>query len=98
MLEFDVDAKACADLRAFFLFLFQAGFLVGARITVMVDSARSDPEGSNNDGDKIIAGALWLPPRTRLAVWMVPTIVKAGVIPVLKRWGLTGLFVRIPIF
>jgi len=92
MLEFEVDAKACADLRAFFLFVFKAGFLVRGRITVMVDPARSDSEGSiNSEEERIAACAMWLPPRTRLAIWMVPTIVKAGVIPVLKRWGLTGL-------
>jgi len=99
MLDFDVDAKACADLRTFFRFLFKAGFLVGGRITVMVDPPRSDPEGSiNNEGERIVACALWLPPRTRLAIWMVPTIVKAGIIPVVKCWGLKGLLVRIPIF
>ena len=91
MLELDVDTKACANRLAFFQFLFKAGFLVGARITVIVEPAKSD----SNQGDKIIAAALWLPPRSRLAIWMVPTMVKAGVIQVLKRWGLTGLQVRI---
>ena len=92
MLELDIDTKACENRLAFFRFLFKAGFLVGARITVMVDPTKSD----SDEGDKIIAGALWLPPRSRLAIWMVPTMVKAGVIKVLKRWGLTGLLVRIP--
>ena len=91
MLELNVDTKACANRLAFFQFLFKAGFLVGARITVIVDPAKSD----SNQGDKIIAAALWLPPRSRLAIWMVPTMVKAGVIQVLKHWGLTGLLVRI---
>jgi hypothetical protein len=91
MLELDVDTKACAARLAFFQFLFKAGFLVGGRITVMVDPAKSD----SIQGDKIIAGALWLPPRSRLAIWMVPTMLKAGAMPMLKRWGLTGLLVHI---
>ena len=89
MLELDIDTKACENRLTFFQFLFKAGFLVGGRITVMVDPAKSD----SDQGDKIVAGALWLPPRTRLAIWMVPTMVKF--IPVLKGWGLTGLQVRI---
>ena len=93
MLELDVDTKACANRLAFFQFLFKAGFFVGGRITVMVDPEKSD----SNQGDKIIAGALWLPPHSRIAVWMVPIMIKAGIVPVLKRWGLTGLLVRIPI-
>ena len=64
----------------------------GGPITVMVDPEKSD----SNQGEQIIAGALWLPPRSRLAIWMVPTMIKAGVIPVLERWGLTGLLVRVP--
>jgi len=93
MLEPDVDTKACTSRLSFFQFLFKAGFLVGGRITVMVDPEKRD----SNQGDKIIVCALWLPPNSRLAIWKVPTMIKAGVIPVLKRWGLTGLLVRVSI-
>ena len=95
MLEFDmIDRKACADCRAILYFHFKTGFLIGGRITVMVDPSRSDYEG--NKRDRIIASAMWLPPQTRLTGWKVPTMVKAGIIPLLKGWGLTGWRVRIP--
>lgn len=96
MLEFDIDRKACTDCRGFFQYFFKAGFLIGGRITVMVDPSQSDPKG--NKGDRIIAGALWLPPQTRLAGWKVPTMVKADIIHILKDWGLTGWQVHIPMF
>ena len=57
-----------------------------------------DPSKSDNKGERIVACALWLPPRTRLADWKVLTMVKAGIIPLLKGWGLTGWRVRIPMF
>ncbi|KAF8970637.1 hypothetical protein BDZ97DRAFT_1652308 [Flammula alnicola] len=82
----DIDLKECQSRRTFLRLLTKACFLVGGRITVIVDPAKRD-----SNGDKIVAGALWLPPKKRLAVWMVPTILKAGVVSVLKRWGLTGL-------
>jgi len=97
MLEFDADARACADLRVYLLCLYKASFLIGGRVTVMVNPAKPCDAKGSDKGDKIVACALWLPPRTRLAVWMVPTMLKAGAILALKRWGWTGLFVRIPI-
>ena len=93
MLEFDLDKKACTDCRACLHFFFKAGFLIGGRVTVMVDPSKSD-----NKGERIVAGALWLPPRIRLATWKFPTMVKAGIIPLLKGWGLTGWRVCIPVF
>ncbi|KDR78236.1 hypothetical protein GALMADRAFT_245316 [Galerina marginata CBS 339.88] len=88
MLEEGVDLKACRDRRMFYAFLIRACFLVGGRVTVVMGRA----EGSTED--RILAGALWLPPRRRLAAWMVPTVLRAGVVSVLKGWGLTG-FIRI---
>ncbi|KAF8875329.1 hypothetical protein CPB84DRAFT_1838769 [Gymnopilus junonius] len=88
MLEIDVDVKASAARRQFYVFLLKACFFIGGRITILVDR----PAGSTKE--RLLAGALWLPPHKRLAAWMIPTMVKSGVISVLKGWGLTG-FVRI---
>ncbi|KAF9529873.1 hypothetical protein CPB83DRAFT_893106 [Crepidotus variabilis] len=85
LLDPTVDEKEVEERRVWFSFLTKACFLVGGRVTVVVDP---------NENDKIVSAALWLPPKKRLAVWMVPTLFRAGVIPVLKNWGLTGLLVR----
>ena len=57
MLEFGVDRKACAGCRALLQFYFKTGFLIGGRITVMVD-----PSLEGNMGGRVIASALWMPP------------------------------------
>ena len=77
------------NTREFYLFVIKGCFLIGGRITVVVV-----PNGQGADSEKIVAGCLWLPPSKRLAVWMVPTIVRAGALGVIKRWGLRGLWVR----
>ena len=94
MQEFGIDRKAYAGCRAFFQFFFKTGFLIGGRITVMVD-----PSHEGDRGDRIIASTLWLPPQIRPASWNVPIMIKADIIPLLKGWGLIGWQVRnIPLF
>ena len=56
---------------------------ISGRITVVIEPKES----------KIVACALWLPPKRRLSVWMVGTLIRAGMLPVLKRWGLKCLLV-----
>lgn len=78
------DVKESENLRRFLRFLLNTCTLSGGRITVAL---------SKNAGeeDKVVAAAFWLPPNKRLALWKVPTLIRAGVIPILKRWGLAGL-------
>jgi hypothetical protein len=65
-----------------------ACFLVGGRITVIVDPI---PSSKTTRHGKIVAASFWLPPGKRLAIWMVPTLVRAGVFSVVKNWGLRSL-------
>ncbi|PPR06494.1 hypothetical protein CVT26_004582 [Gymnopilus dilepis] len=84
ILEIDTDVKESADRRQFYVFLLRACHYVGGRITVAVDK----PEGAAKE--RVLAAALWLPPRKRLAAWMLPTMLKSGMFSVLKGWGWTG--------
>ena len=61
----------------------KAALSISGRITVVVEPKES----------KIVACAIWLPPKRRLSVWKVGTLIRAGMLPVLKQWGLTGLLV-----
>ena len=81
------DVKESDNLRRFVRFLLNICCLSKGRITVAL---------SKNAGeeDKVVAAAFWLPPNKRVALWKVPTLIRAGVIPMLKRWGLAGLMVR----
>ena len=88
ILEIDTDVKESADRRQFYVFLLRACHYVGGRITVAVDK----PEGAAKE--RLLAAALWLPPRKRLAAWMLPTMLKSGMFSVLKGWGWTGFVVR----
>lgn len=87
MLDTDTDLKACKNRRLMLKFLTKACYLVGGRITVVVEKKEDSEE------ERILSGCLWLPPHKRLEVWMVSIIVRAGVIPVLKGWGLNGFIV-----
>jgi len=78
-----VDLKDCEGRLKFYSFLMKVCFSIAGRITVVVEPKES----------KIVACALWLPPKRRLSVWMIGTLIRAGVLPVLKQWGLTGLLV-----
>ncbi|KAJ3508421.1 hypothetical protein NLJ89_g5760 [Agrocybe chaxingu] len=51
-------------------------------VTVVVDPA--------NNG-RIVGGALWMPPRKRMAAWKLHLLFKSGFGKVLKQWGLGGL-------
>lgn len=86
-LNAESDAKACKNRRAMLAFLIKACHLTGGRVTVAVEPKE------DSKGERILAGCLWLPPRKRLAVWKVVNIVRSGVIPVLRGWGLDGLIV-----
>ncbi|CAA7262304.1 unnamed protein product [Cyclocybe aegerita] len=77
----EVDLKEWKGRQIFHYFLIKATFLIG-RVMVAVDPA---------ENGKIIAGALWMPPRTRLSIWRTSTLLRARVIPLLKQWKLTGL-------
>ncbi|KAH9476833.1 hypothetical protein JR316_0010748 [Psilocybe cubensis] len=83
-LDLEKDLKPCKPRRAMIAFLTKACHIIGGRITVVVEKK----EGSEEE--RILSGCLWLPPHKRLEAWMVPTIVRAGILPVLKGWGMTG--------
>ncbi|KAF9472681.1 hypothetical protein BDN70DRAFT_818299 [Pholiota conissans] len=87
LLDETSDPKHHNHRRIFLRFLLKASFLVDGRITVVVDpNASSANEGAPRE--RIVAAAYWLPPNKRLAVWMIPTIVRAGALAVVKVWGL----------
>ncbi|KAF8164674.1 hypothetical protein BJ912DRAFT_934828 [Pholiota molesta] len=86
LLDETVDTKECSHRRIFLKFLLVACFLVGGRITVIVD-----PNIQTTQQGKIVAASFWLPPGKRLAIWMVPTLVRAGVFSVVKNWGVRSL-------
>lgn len=89
MLDTDTDLKACKTRRAMLAFLTKACYLMGGRIVIVVEKKEDSKE------ERILSGCLWLPPHKRLEAWMVPTIVRAGVIPVLKGWGMDGFMVSV---
>ncbi|KAF8164672.1 hypothetical protein BJ912DRAFT_255845 [Pholiota molesta] len=90
LLDETVDTKECSHRRIFLKFLLVACFLGGGRITVIVDPNPSSNIQTSQHG-KIVAASFWLPPGKRLATWMVPTIVRAGALSVVKNWGLRGV-------
>lgn len=90
VLDEQIDELKRKNTRDFYLFVVKGCFLIGGRITVVVV-----PNGLDVNSGKIVAGCLWLPPRKRLSIWMIPTIVRAGALGVVKRWGLRGLWVRV---
>ncbi|CAA7262255.1 unnamed protein product [Cyclocybe aegerita] len=76
-----VDADESRRRGDLHLFLAKSCFLAGGRVTVVVD-----PESNG----RIAAGALWMPPRKRLAIWQLYLLFKAGFGRVLQHWKLTG--------
>ncbi|KJA24952.1 hypothetical protein HYPSUDRAFT_135573 [Hypholoma sublateritium FD-334 SS-4] len=87
VLDEQIDELKHKNTRQFYLFVVKGCFLVGGRITVVVV-----PDGPDANSGKIVAGCLWLPPSKRLSIWMIPTILRAGALGVIKRWGLRGLW------
>ncbi|KAJ3514271.1 hypothetical protein NLJ89_g2463 [Agrocybe chaxingu] len=81
LIDPEVDGEEYRRRGNLHLFLAKSCFLAGGRVTVVVD-----PE---NNG-RIAAGALWLPPRKRLAVSQLHLLFKAGFGLILKQWKLTG--------
>lgn len=45
------------------------------------------------ESERIVGVAFWLLPNKRVALWHVRTMVKAGIIGMLRVWGLNGLLV-----
>ncbi|KAF5329801.1 hypothetical protein D9619_009072 [Psilocybe cf. subviscida] len=86
----DPSQQEWKDRALWTRFLHKGSFLLNARVTVVVDPAVKDADGE----PKIVASAIWQPPKKRLAVWKVRLILRAGVVPILKRWKWTG-FTRI---
>jgi hypothetical protein len=52
-------------------------------------------ELGNSRGSKevIVASAWWMPPRTWLSPWSIITLLRSGIIQILRRWGITGFTV-----
>jgi hypothetical protein len=69
-------------------FITKAGFLIGARIVVVAE------RGKGPGTEQILACCIWNPPKKRIELWKVPTIFRAGFLPIFRRWGVRGLSVR----
>ncbi|KAF8890737.1 hypothetical protein BD779DRAFT_1516787 [Infundibulicybe gibba] len=86
----DVDTPEGDNLYCFVSFLVQLCHLSGGRITVVTINDEAPAEGSGGVREKIVCAGLWLPPNKRPALWQVPRLVRAGIIGVLQKWGLSG--------
>lgn len=71
------------------MFLLESCYREGGLITVAVKNIENPSSGESQE--VIAAAAYWMPPHKRLALWKVNSLVRSGVIKVLRRWGLTAL-------
>lgn len=86
----NIESKETQDIDTFFMYFLQTCQNVGGRITVAVISSKTNNTGAT-DEEKIVSAAFWCPPNKRLALWDVPTLLRSGVIGVLRMWGWTVL-------
>ncbi|KAF9463716.1 hypothetical protein BDZ94DRAFT_1282415 [Collybia nuda] len=73
------------DIETFSLFFLHSCHYVGGLVTVGV---KKEPETSK---EEIACVAFWCPPNKRLALWKVPTLLRSGILKVLKVWGWAAL-------
>jgi hypothetical protein len=59
---------------------------VGGIVTAVV-------KRDTNNEEHIVASCVWLPPKKRVDLWRVITLLKAGFVDTLRRWGIRGLIV-----
>lgn len=85
----DGESKEKENLRKWGRFLLLSCLASGGRVTVIVEHADSPSETS----ERVVGFANWFPPNKRLALWHVRTLFKAGLVGMLRAWGLSGLIV-----
>jgi hypothetical protein len=83
------NTKGSQNLEAVLHFFLRACHNIGGRVTVAVKTVEA--EKSEVTEEEIVCAAFWYPPNKRIALWKVPTLLRSGIIKVLKAWGLTGL-------
>ncbi|KXN90749.1 hypothetical protein AN958_03636 [Leucoagaricus sp. SymC.cos] len=84
----DRDSQEKEHRKRWAQFLLKLCVLGGGRVTVLVEHGETSPE---EESERIVGVAEWLPPNKRVALWRVRTMVKAGIIVMLRAWGLPGL-------
>ncbi|KAF9446848.1 hypothetical protein P691DRAFT_803343 [Macrolepiota fuliginosa MF-IS2] len=80
----DQDTREKKNLHKWARFMLRLCVAARGRVTVIVEKQDSAP-------DRIVGMAQWLPPNKRLALWHVRTMFKAGIVGMIKRWGVEGL-------
>ncbi|KAF5347250.1 hypothetical protein D9756_009902 [Leucocoprinus leucothites] len=97
----DKNTKEKENLRKWSKFLLSLCVLSGGRVVVMVEHS-VEGEGEDEDGEgrnegerkereRIVGFAEWLPPNKRPALWHVRTMFKAGIVGMVRAWGMSGL-------
>ncbi|KAJ3569016.1 hypothetical protein NP233_g5324 [Leucocoprinus birnbaumii] len=80
----DRGTKEKDNLRRWSSYLLNLCNLAGGRVTVLV-------EHSGEKEERIVGVAEWLPPYCRPGFWDFKLMLKAGLIGMIRAWGITGL-------
>ncbi|KAF8970636.1 hypothetical protein BDZ97DRAFT_1948750 [Flammula alnicola] len=76
------------SLKSYIQFILHSSWQVGGVID-MVCVPSTDPE--DDEGEKIAAVAIWLPPSKRVTAWNMYTLIRSGILSITQSLGVQGI-------